>query len=81
MFGNKIESDRNDLKRNRAGDHVARTQKREPPKIQEILIGDILANEKLSPQFGVWNLACLVIDLGNVSLYCFKACISPARNV
>lgn len=37
------------------------------PKIQEILIGDILANEKLSPQFGVWNLACLVICLCTAS--------------
>lgn len=35
MFGNKIESDPNDLKQNKAGDHVTRTQKREPQKLRK----------------------------------------------
>lgn len=34
IFGNKIESDPNDLKRNKAGDQVTRTQKREPQKLK-----------------------------------------------
>lgn len=58
MLGSHTENGCSDLKQNKIGDGVTKTQERENLKTQEVLVGDILATNV----FSAWRMECDIPD-------------------